>query len=87
MTRWTIDFGVFRDSWRWIADDALCGATTRAGYPCRGIPVYRPPSKSGKARCRLHGGRSTGPRTDAGRAAIAASNRRRARQSDDGADA
>ena len=85
MTRWTLDFAAFRDARRWIADDALCGATTRAGYPCRGVPVYRPPSKPGKARCRMHGGRSTGPRTDGGRAAIAASNRRRAARKRDGA--
>jgi hypothetical protein len=32
----------------------------------------------GKARCRLHGGMSTGPRSEAGRAAIAESNKRRA---------
>lgn len=49
-----------------------CGALTRAGTPCqaRALP--------GKARCRHHGGLSTGPRTAEGRAAIAASNRRRA---------
>ncbi len=85
MTQWTIDFAALRDAWRWIPDDQLCGAKTRAGYPCRGLPVYRPPSKPGKARCRMHGGRSTGPRTDAGRAAIAASNRRRAERRRDGA--
>ena len=78
MTAWTIDFGAFRDAWRWIAEDQLCGAKTRAGWPCRGVRVYRGSDKPGKARCRMHGGRSTGPRTDVGRAAIAASNRRRA---------
>jgi hypothetical protein len=31
----------------------------------------------GKARCRLHGGRSTGPKTEAGRARIAEAQRRR----------
>ncbi len=31
-------------------------------------------------RCRVHGGLSTGPNTEAGRAAIAESNRRRAEQ-------
>jgi hypothetical protein len=31
----------------------------------------------GKARCRLHGGLSTGPKTEAGRARIAESQRRR----------
>ena len=78
MTAWTIDVRALRDSLRWIADDQFCGAKTRAGWPCRGVPVYRASDKPGKPRCRMHGGRSTGPRTDAGRAAIAASNRRRA---------
>jgi hypothetical protein len=36
-----------------------CGAKTRAGRPCRS-----PAMKNG--RCRMHGGTSTGPRTDAG---------------------
>jgi hypothetical protein len=31
----------------------------------------------GKARCRLHGGLSTGPKTEAGRARIAEAQRRR----------
>jgi hypothetical protein len=44
-----------------------CGARTRAGGPCR-----QPAMPNG--RCRLHGGRSTGPRTEAGRAALAAAN-------------
>ncbi len=43
-----------------------CGAKTRAGTPCKRAVV------SGKARCPLHGGRSTGPRTEAGRTKIAA---------------
>ncbi len=43
-----------------------CGARTRAGCPCR-APAIR-----GKRRCRMHGGRSTGPRTESGRARIAA---------------
>ena len=43
-----------------------CGAKTRAGTPCRRAAI------SGKGRCPLHGGRSTGPRTEAGRAKIAA---------------
>ncbi len=38
-----------------------CGARTRAGTPCRG------PAVRGRLRCRMHGGRSTGPRTAAGR--------------------
>ncbi len=35
---------------------SICGAKTRAGAPCRNIPM-----KNG--RCRMHGGGSTGPRT------------------------
>ena len=43
-----------------------CGAKTRSGTPCQ------KPALRGKARCQLHGGKSTGPRTEAGRARIAA---------------
>jgi hypothetical protein len=41
-----------------------CGARTRAGCPCR-APAIR-----GKRRCRMHGGRSTGPRTAEGLARL-----------------
>ena len=34
-----------------------CGAKTRRGTPCQC------PAMAGKRRCRLHGGKSTGPRT------------------------
>jgi hypothetical protein len=50
----------------------LCGAKTRVG----GCQVRAEP---GKARCRFHGGKSTGPKTQAGRARIA-------RPSDSGGD-
>ena len=40
-----------------------CGARTRAGTPCRS-----PAMPNG--RCRMHGGASTGPRTEAGLARI-----------------
>ena len=43
-----------------------CSAKTRTGCPCR-APAIR-----GKKRCRMHGGRSIGPRTEQGRARIAA---------------
>ncbi len=43
-----------------------CGARTRAGCPCRAPAIH------GKLRCRMHGGRSTGPRTEEGRARLAA---------------
>jgi hypothetical protein len=48
-----------------------CGAKTRAGSPCRAKVL------PGKIKCRLHGGLSTGPKTDQGREAIRDSNRRR----------
>ena len=38
-----------------------CGARTRSGAPCRSVPL------TGKKRCRMHGGGSTGPRTPEGR--------------------
>ena len=42
-----------------------CGAKTRQGCPCRGPAMAN-------GRCRMHGGKSTGPRTAAGRARVAA---------------
>jgi hypothetical protein len=48
-----------------------CGAKTRAGHACR-----RKGSGRG-GRCPNHGGRSTGPRTEEGRARIAEAQRRR----------
>jgi hypothetical protein len=49
----------------------LCGAKTRAGGYCQ---VRAEP---GKARCRFHGGKSTGPKTQVGRARIAEAQRLR----------
>lgn len=49
----------------------LCGAMTRKGQPCRLL------SEPGHKRCKFHGGRSTGPRTPAGRAKIAEAQRQR----------
>jgi hypothetical protein len=49
-----------------------CGAKCRDGHACCA------PSVIEGGRCRMHGGLSTGPKTEAGRAAIAESNRRRA---------
>lgn len=49
-----------------------CGALTRKGTPCQCKP------EPGMDRCKLHGGASTGPKTEAGREAIRESNRRRA---------
>ncbi len=45
-----------------------CGAKTRAGSACK-APAIR-----ARARCRLHGGLSTGPKSTEGRARIAAAN-------------
>lgn len=48
-----------------------CGAKTRKGTPCHAKPI------PGKARCKFHGGLSTGPKTPEGRARIAEAQRRR----------
>lgn len=37
----------------------ICGAKTRQGRPCKGKPMPN-------GRCRMHGGASTGPRTQEG---------------------
>jgi hypothetical protein len=55
-----------------------CGARTRAGCPCQ-APAIR-----GRARCRMHGGRSTGPRTPEGLARLRAA---RTTHGDHGAEA
>jgi hypothetical protein len=52
-------------------DRPLCGAMTRAGGTCKVRVEF------GKARCRFHGGLSTGPKTEAGRARIAEAQRLR----------
>lgn len=49
----------------------MCEAKTRMGTPCRRK------SEPGKRRCKFHGGKSTGPRTQEGRARIAEAQRRR----------
>ena len=53
--------------WRFGPDwpGQRCGAKTRRGTACQ-----RPANK-GNGRCRLHGGASSGPRTEQGRAKIA----------------
>jgi hypothetical protein len=48
------------------SDRPKCAARTRAGGSCKASVVR------GKARCRLHGGCSTGPRTPEGKARSAA---------------
>lgn len=49
----------------------ICGAKTRKGKPCRLM------SEPGKRRCKYHGGKSTGPKTEEGRRRIAEAQRRR----------
>ena len=44
----------------------LCNAKTRSGGDCKRFGNFK------NGRCHLHGGKSTGPRTDEGRARIAA---------------
>ncbi len=57
-----------------------CGAKTRKGLPCQAPPVWnKSTDKAKNGRCKLHGGMSTGARTDKGREAIRESNRRRAK--------
>lgn len=49
----------------------FCDARTKAGGTCRHKII------PGKARCRFHGGKSTGPKTEEGKARIAEAQRRR----------
>ena len=58
------------------AERPTCGARTRAGGSCRAKVVVRADGRLSR-RCRFHGGLSSGAKTDAGREAIRASNRRR----------
>ncbi len=44
-----------------ICRDMVCGAKTRSGRPCRRRDLYA------NGRCRLHGGLSTGPKTEQGK--------------------
>ena len=52
-------------------DRPCCSAKTRAGEGCKKKVI------PGKAKCRYHGGLSTGPKTEAGKARIAAAQRLR----------
>jgi hypothetical protein len=47
-------------------ESQICGAKTRSGNPCKKWGMK--PS----GRCRLHGGKSTGPKTEEGKARISA---------------
>ncbi len=61
-------------------DRGTCGAKTRRGTKCQAPPVWDKDNDVAKnGRCKLHGGKSTGARTEKGREAIRESNRRRAK--------
>lgn len=47
--------------WNFSGPHGACGAKTRKSTPCKRRDVYR------NGRCRMHGGPSTGPRTEAGK--------------------
>ena len=67
LTKDNVTIGI---EWRFGPDwpGQRCGAKTRRGTAC-----LRPANKR-NGRCRLHGGASSGPRTEQGRAKIAAAN-------------
>jgi len=50
---------------------SCCAARTRSGKPCRSSPV------TGRTRCRMHGGASTGPRAAEGKKRVGDATRRR----------
>ena len=52
-----------------------CGAKTRAGGACQN------PAIKNRSRCKLHGGKSTGPRTSEGKARAAAAHTKHGRRS------
>ena len=55
-----------------------CNAKTRKGTLCQAPPVWNiRRDKAVNGRCKLHGGLSTGPKTEAGKDVIRESNRRR----------
>ena len=55
-----------------------CGARCRDGSPCKAPAVWdRRLDRPANGRCRMHGGLSTGPKTEEGRQRIAESNRSR----------
>lgn len=61
-------------------DRGTCDAKTRKGTKCQAPPVWdKENDASRNGRCKLHGGKSTGARTEKGREAIRESNRRRAK--------
>ena len=76
----TVNFEAFAESGRrtrfgpdWPG--RRCGAKTRSGGTCQN------PAIKGRSRCKLHGGRSTGPRTPEGKARAAAAHTKHGRRS------
>ena len=60
-----------REAQRHARRRVVCGAKTRKGEACRNK------SEAGRARCKFHGGKSTGPNTPEGKARIAAAQKAR----------
>ena len=60
-----------REAKRHARRRVVCGAKTRKGGQCRNK------SEAGKARCKFHGGKSTGPKTPEGKERIAEAQRTR----------
>ncbi len=55
-----------------------CGARCRTGKPCRAPVVWdKANNRARNQRCRMHGGLSTGPRTEAGRQRIREAQKKR----------
>jgi hypothetical protein len=69
LTKDNVTIGI---EWRFGPDwpAKRCGAKTRRGTACQS------PANKTNGRCRLHGGASTGEKTEAGRARISAANLR-----------
>jgi hypothetical protein len=70
------DRGIDGKAYLWLgcvpkSERPVCGARTRKGKECQARCTVN------GSRCRLHGGLSSGPKTEAGRDAIRESNRRR----------
>lgn len=60
------------------SERGTCNAKTRKNTLCHAPPVWDSLSdRAINGRCKLHGGLSTGPRTEIGRQAIRESNRKR----------
>lgn len=71
MAREAIALGLFRPVGSKLATrNGRCGAATRQGTPCKAPALDN-------GRCKLHGGRSSGPKSEEGRQRIAAAQRAR----------